>query len=163
MFPEFQNLKEIYQQRGARGWNMRNYHIFKEKIIGTWQVYVRELNIKITPFESWVGPEDPPSWWGIYNAIKHDGLNSKMKINSMVALEILSALFALHCCNYYTMGYLKQFRQLKVGFNFSQKSSKVFHDAISTPIDSRRFLFKDVPLENGSSYETKLILKPLIT
>lgn len=137
--------------KGARNWNFRDYFILKKDYLQMRPLHVRELNINIEPFESWVSCEKYPEFWEVYNAIKHDGINSKKKVTLKIALESLAALFTLHCCNIHTNSYLKQFSSLKATQSFDKVN--IMFDQITTPLDSKRYLFKDVYSSAGRGIE----------
>jgi hypothetical protein len=148
--PSFENQLKLYNTidkktgliKGARNWNFRDYYKLKENFIKIRPIHVRELNIDIEPFKSWTSIEQIPEWWNVYNSIKHDGINSKKNVTLRIALESLAALFTLHCCNNHTRDYLKQYSSL-TGTNKLGRVKLKF-DLITTPLDSKRYLFKDI-------------------
>ena len=136
---EYKRTKKI---KGARNWNFRDYFIIKDNYLNSKPLYVRPMETEIIPFHSWESTEKIPEWWNTYNAIKHDGLNSKKMANLQNTLDALGALFTLHCANKYSKAYLKEFSSPKITKN-SGKLSVSFGE-ISTPLDSKKYLFKDV-------------------
>ena len=156
---EFENQLKLYNAidkrtnsvKGARNWNFRDYYELKQNFIQLRPIYVRDLNINIEPFKSWTSREKIPDWWDVYNSIKHDGLNSKNKVTLKIALESLAALFTLHCCNLHTRGYLKQYSSLKATQRWGK--IKLKFDLITTPLDSKRYLFKDIYSSVGIGIE----------
>lgn len=155
----FENQLKLYNTidkktnsiRGARNWNFRDYYTLKENFIKFRPIHVRDLNADIEPFKSWTSSDNIPEWWDVYNSIKHDGLNSKSKVTLKIALESLAALFTLHCCNQHTNEYLKQYSSLKASYRFGKIRLKI--DQITTPLDSKRYLFKDVCSSAGLGIE----------
>ncbi|WP_425077872.1 hypothetical protein [Psychroserpens sp. S379A] len=143
--------KKTNQIKGARNWNFRDYFFIKEKYLQTRPLHVRPMETDIDSFKSWIIESDLPEWWNIYNAIKHDGINSKKKANLNIALESLAALFTLHCSNRYSRNYLKEFSNA----NISNSSGKlrVRFGQISSPLDTKRYLFKDVYSHFGRGIE----------
>lgn len=134
--------KKTQKPRGAKNWNFRDYYTIKEKYLKYHPLHIRDLNINIEPFKEWENEDNIPEWWNVYNSIKHDGINSKKKVNLKVALNALGALFTLHCCNRDTREYLKQYSSLKASSRFGKV--KLGFDQITTPIDSKKYLFKDL-------------------
>lgn len=138
--------KKTGKKKGSRNWKFDDYFPKKNKLVST-ILYVSPLDKNIEPFANWSQKlegvdENIPEWWDTYNGIKHDGVNYLKKATLKTALESLGALFLLHCNNHYTKGYLNQFRSNNIisrGYNFSLKMGQ-----ITTPIDSKRYLFKDV-------------------
>ena len=128
--------------KGARNWNIKHYYYFKDKYIDGRALYVRELNKKINPFDTW-NKHSPPKWWQVYNSIKHGGLESKIECNLEIALESISALFLLHCANNYSRKYLEQFISISAVRKTFGKT-KITFDRIKTPLDSKKYLFQDV-------------------
>ena len=155
----FENQLKLYNTvdkktnsiKWARNWNFRDYYELKEKFIQLSPLHVRDLNIDIEPFKSWSSSEKIPEWWNVYNAIKHDGINSKKKVNLKIALESLAALFTLHCCNPHSREYLKQYSSLKATQRWGKLKLKF--DQITTPLDSKKYLFRDVYSSAGSGIE----------
>ena len=155
----FENLYKLYNAvdkksnsiKGARNWNFRDYYILKENCIKFRPLHIREIDDEIEPFKSWTRSELIPEWWSVYNSIKHDGIKSKKKVNLKIALETLAALFTLHCANRYSREYLTQYSSLIA----SQKWGKIKlkFDQITTPLDSKRYLFKDVYSSFGNGIE----------
>ncbi len=121
-------------------WNFGDYFSIKTYISEHYGIYVRQLNKVIKPFEHWVDEKTPPEWWNAYNAIKHHGLKSKKCANLHNAMYALAALFQLHCSNTYSRSYLQDFTTNRIT-NFVNDVYAHF-DTISTPIDSKRYLFK---------------------
>jgi hypothetical protein len=127
-------------ETGARAWNFIDYFPFlKYEMIST-KIYVRPLEKHIEPFREWTELKTP-NWWNVYNGIKHDGINAKKEANLGMALESLAALFLIHCNNKYSRSYLLQFtvnKFLSQGTDFVLKK-----EPISTPLDSKKYLFKE--------------------
>ena len=123
-----------------KNWNFGDYFAIKTHISEYNGIYVRHLNKVIKPFEQWVDKKTPPDWWNTYNAIKHHGLKSKKSANLHSALYALAALVQLHCSNSYSRSYLQEFTSHRIT-NFVNDVYAHF-DEISTPIDSKRYLFK---------------------
>lgn len=99
--------KKSEKIKGVRNWNFRDYFIIKENFLMSRPIYVRPMEKEISPFSSWETKLEYPEWWNTYNAIKHDGLNSKKEANLENALNSLAALFTLHCANQFSKNYLK--------------------------------------------------------
>lgn len=142
------------EKRGVKNWNFGDYYIFKEKYLKYGFLHVRPLNENIKPFEDWSDEKNPPHWWKVYNLIKHDGINSKKEATLKTALNSLAALFLLHCSNRYSKRYLLQFSSQNISERFDIVEIKF--DQITTPIDSKRYLFRDML---GSFGETVKVLK----
>jgi len=86
--------------------------------------------------------KNPPDWWNVYNLIKHDGINSKKEATLKNALNSLSALFLLHCSNGYSRSYLLEFSNQTISERFD--FVEIRFNQITTPLDSKRYLFKDI-------------------
>lgn len=140
--------KRTSQPKGAKNWNFVDYFIIKEKYLKSKLLHIRELNINADPFESWNDEKNLPEWWKAYNAIKHDGINSKTRVTLKNALDSLLALFSLHCNNKYSRNYLEEFSQVIISKNLNKLSVKL--DLITTPLDTKKYLFKDVYSSYGS-------------
>lgn len=136
----------------ARNWKFGDYLIL-DKFIKLRKLHVRPINENITPFENWLDEKNPPEWWQVYNSIKHNGLNAKKEANLGNALFALSGLFLLHSTNRYSRNYLGQFSpdSLEKRFDYVQ----LRFNEISTPIDSKKYLFKD--FHQSSLGTTKLV------
>lgn len=130
-------------KKGIRNWSIKHYYYFNQKYdlkkAGT---HIRELNKNIYPFSSWE-EKSPPKWWEVYNSIKHGGLESKIECNLETTLECVSALFVLHCVNNYSRNYLGQFISIS-DLQKANGKTKITFDNIKTPLDSKKFLFKDI-------------------
>lgn len=124
---------------GERNWNFGDYFSIKTQINNFNGVYVRQLDEYIQPFKSWTN-DTPPEWWNAYNSIKHGGLNSKKESTLKNSLYAIAALFQLHCSNDYSRKYLQEFTTNRI--IYSVNDVYVHFNEISTPIDSKRFLFK---------------------
>ncbi|GAA0746246.1 hypothetical protein GCM10009431_22380 [Gaetbulibacter jejuensis] len=146
-----EKYRKTQEFKKARNWNFRNYFIIKDTYIKSKPLFVRPMEKNIEPFDSWITEEKIPDWWNAYNAIKHDGLNSKKMANLQNALDSLGALFTLHCANNYSKAYLKEFSSPKI-INKLGKLSVSFGQ-ITTPLDSKKYLFKDVYSNFGSGIE----------
>lgn len=130
-----------------RNWNFGDYYYFKGSrgyFNYNYPVYVAPLNTTIQPFKEWEGenPKDYPEWWKAYNSIKHNGLNAKKEASLSNALYSLAALFSMHCTNLYSRGYLKKY-SINTLKNKSKECIEIEFGNISSPIDSKRYLFKD--------------------
>ena len=134
--------KKTQQKRGVKNWNFADYYIFKERFLQKGFLQVRPLNENIRPFENWSDEKNPPAWWNVYNLIKHDGINSKKEANLKTALNSLAALFLLHCLNRYSRRHLLQFSNQTISERFDFVEIKF--NQITTPIDTKRYLFKDI-------------------
>jgi hypothetical protein len=145
--------------KGARNWNFSDYFIIKEKFLMSRPIYVRPMESEVTPFNSWQTKQTIPEWWNSYNAIKHDGLNSKKIANLENALNSLSALFTLHCANGFSKNYLIEFSSPKITKHHSKLN--VSFGQITSPLDSKRYLFKDVNSHFGSGIELETSKKTL--
>lgn len=137
--------------KGAKNWNFVDYFILKEKYLKRKLIHVRDLNINCDVSEEWKEEKNIPEWWKVYNAIKHDGINSKNKVSLKIALDTLIALFSLHCNNRYSRTYLENFSQVQILTNFDKLKVKL--DLITTPLDTKKYLFKDVASSHGSGIE----------
>ena len=131
--------------KGARNWNFRDYFPLKENNLLSYGLVVRELGSVINPFQQWITENNSPEWWNVYNAIKHDGINSKKKVNLEIALESVAALFTMHCANPHSRAYLQQFASISIYTPFLRKQV-VKQSRITTPLDAKRYLFQDVPI-----------------
>ncbi|MFV9482325.1 hypothetical protein ACNI3T_00730 [Christiangramia sp. ASW11-125] len=146
--------KKTGEKRGVKNWNFGDYHIFKERYLKYGFLFVRPLNQNIKPFENWQNEKNAPHWWNVYNAIKHDGINSKKDATLKVALNSLAALFLLHCSHRYSRRYLLQFSNQNIDERFDFVEIKF--NQITSPLDTKRYLFKDIA---GSSGRTVKVLK----
>ena len=134
--------KTTEKPRGVKNWTFGNYFEIKRDSFSTQRkVYVSPLDKEIEPFQDWESAKNIPFWWNAYNSIKHNGLESKKDANLKNALYSLAALFQLHCENGYSNLFLKKY----VSFNVQKFLGKVKikHHNISSPIDSKRYLFRD--------------------
>lgn len=140
-------------KRGVRNWTMKHYYHFNQYYsLSKAGTYVRDTNNNIYPFGSWE-EKSPPKWWEVYNSIKHGGLESKTECNLEIALECVSALFVLHCVNVYSRNYLEQFISIS-RFKKNSGIATITFDTIKTPLDSKKYLFKDI-LRSEKSIEFK--------
>lgn len=137
--------------KGAKNWNFVDYFILKEKYLKRKLIHVRDLNINCDVFEEWKEEKNIPEWWKVYNAIKHDGINSKNKVTLKNALDSLVALFSLHCNNIYSRNYLEEFSQVIISKSFDKLNVKL--NLITTPLDTKKYLFKDVYSSYGRGIE----------
>jgi hypothetical protein len=155
--PIFQEYNRIDRRTGlankGKYWKFKDYSIFRNEFQNHHKVYVRPLDREILPFESWTA-QAPPNWWAAYNSIKHDGIFSKKQANLENALFALAALFLMHCKNRESRNYLEQFRNVSISNSFS--TVKVEFHGISSPIDSKKYLFKEV---NRHEKKIELITK----
>lgn len=143
--------KKTRNVKGARNWNFRDYFYLKEKYVKYNPLHIRETDTEMDSFSTWTSREKIPEWWDVYNAIKHDGIKSKSKVNLQSALESLAALFSLHCANNHSKNYLKNFSSVKVSSGFDKINVKI--DQITTPLDSKRYLFRDIYSSFGKGIE----------
>lgn len=125
--------------RKTKFWKIETYFSFHPILTTNLHVYVRPLNKEINPFIEWT-KKDPPKWWKAYNSIKHGGIDSLKNATLENALNALCGLFLLHCTNKHSRDYISQFETPSfkkgidtVGINFH---------GFTTPIDSKRYLFK---------------------
>jgi len=134
--------RKTQKKKGVKNWNFGDYYIFKERDIKNSFLHVRPLDKDIRPFENWLDEKNPPDWWNVYNLIKHDGINSKKEATLKNALNSLSALFLLHCSNGYSRSYLLEFSNQTISERFD--FVEIRFNQITTPLDSKRYLFKDI-------------------
>ncbi|MHB9142677.1 MAG: hypothetical protein ACYC25_12450 [Paludibacter sp.] len=128
-------IKKMYN------WSIGSYFFIKGLFDEDTNIYVRPMDKDINPFKDWKNESTPPKWWSAYNKIKHGGKPAKgEEANLENALYALSALFYLHCENKYTKSYLKQFGSFSIVSRFNQIS--VEFESITTPIDSKQYLFR---------------------
>lgn len=137
----FEISKKTQEHKGVRNWNFGDYYCLRTDFSTHRKVFVRPLQKSISPFDSWKSEKEPPTWWNIYNSIKHDGMASKEDANLENALYSLAALFLLHCENSYSRSFLDQYRNTTISYRFNDVKIK-FH-SITSPIDSKRYLFKE--------------------
>lgn len=159
LFENYYKTTKNKLPKKARNWNFGDYfELFEAKYIKNRPVYVRYLNSYIYPFKDWTSskPDGQPIWWSTYNAIKHDGYNNIKKANLENALNVLAALFNLHCQNRFSKEYLKQFSALEL------TKDKLSITGIKTPLDSKQYLFKDpyssnftVKLNKSTDYDDR--------
>jgi len=139
---------EAKAKDGSRSWTITSYHHFANLLSGYHKgVFVLPLSQKIEPFADWT-KSNSPKWWAAYNKIKHDGHLHKTKANYENALYALAALFKLHCTNPMSRHYLRDFTRYKVIKEHG--NVKIITEDITTPIDSRKYLFRD-PHSGGST------------
>lgn len=84
--------------------SINEYYVFAKDYIPTLfnnTLEVSMRNVSITPFINWTGTQSP-SWWGVYNGIKHnrdqcdnDGIYNYQKANLENTLNALGALYLL--------------------------------------------------------------------
>lgn len=133
--------------KGERRWTFGSYfQSFRDMFSEYDSIYVSPLNQEILPFESWEDKKNPPFWWKAYNSIKHSGASSKYDANLENALYSLSALFLMHCKNNYSRAYLDKYRNCHIRNRI--RSVEVEFDSITTPLDSKQFLFKKLESRN---------------
>lgn len=149
---ELLKLYNNKNSKGVRNWGFKHYFFLKEKHLSGRFLYVRDLDINISPFEEWT-KDSPPKWWGVYNSIKHNGIEAEKRPNLEMGLNAISALFLLHCSNRHSRKYLEPFVNISVSKKTSGKIQISF-DRIKTPIDSKKFLFMDT-YGLGKSYDLK--------
>lgn len=141
--PECSLLKSYNKGNGKkeRNWNFGDYFFLRDEFKDFYSIHVLPISIDIIPFEDWKSEKAPPWWWNVYNGIKHNGHTVKKDANLKTAMYTLAALFLMHCINYRSKSYLN-------GFNYSNVKSESFGKAvmqtidITTPLDSKRYLFK---------------------
>jgi hypothetical protein len=137
--------------KGAKNWNFRDYFYLKDKYLKLRPIHVRELNMDLEPFKSWSTKENIPEWWNVYNSIKHDGIKSKKRVNLEITLESLAALFTLHCANRHSKEYLQQFSSISIENN--GRLLKFKFGQITSPLDTKKYLFKDIYTSSGRVIE----------
>lgn len=140
LFKKYSELNKKGEPQGSKNWNIKDYFYFKNSFEYYQEIYVRQLDKKINPFETWT-IKTPPFWWNVYNSIKHGGKEARIEANVWNALNALAALFQIHCINRHSRTYLDQFRQTSFSNSFSELKV-VFHN-LSTPIDTKKFLFRE--------------------
>jgi hypothetical protein len=149
LFKKYQEIDRRTQlSKGAKNWNFVDYFLLKEKYLTKKMIHVRDLNINCDVFDDWKEEKSIPEWWKAYNAIKHDGINSKTRVTLKNALDSLLALFSLHCNNRYSRNYLEEFSQVNISKSFDKLNVKL--NLITTPLDTKKYLFKDVYSSRGS-------------
>jgi hypothetical protein len=153
LFKKYYELKKGDEIKGERNWNFGCYFDFRKEFNDYNIIFVRHLNQAISPFKSWASRKTPPKWWQAYNSIKHNGHESTKQANLENALYSLSALFLMHCTNRYSREYLNQFKETTVS-SFVDTVKVKFHP-ISSPLDTKRYLFRENPL--GSDKEIQLV------
>lgn len=125
----------------SRYWKFGSYFLLKEELFDLdANVYVRPMNVNINPFVDWDNVDNPPKWWKAYNLIKHGGRSANEESNLENALNSLIALFYLHCQNDYSRAYLEQFNAFNISTSINQVA--IEFESITTPIDSKKYLFK---------------------
>lgn len=153
LYKEYNEIdKKTKSVKGERNWNFKSYFYFKSKLKDARLVYVRPMRKNISPFKTWTSGKMPPFWWESYNAIKHNGIASKKDANLKNALYSLSALFQLHCINNYSREFLDDYKDVTL-ISFVNSVKVKFH-SISSPVDSKRYLFKE---EHSSDKEIELV------
>lgn len=150
LYSKYMSLKGG-ELRKERAWNFGDYYYFKSEF-DIHKVFVRATNQTLMPFETWESEKNAPFWWNAYNAIKHSGISSKREGNLKNALYALAALFQMQCVNRYSRSFLQEYQNTSMVQSF-EKVKITFH-GISSPIDSKRYLFKEV---NFSSKTIELI------
>lgn len=135
-------LWKEYNKNGKkeRNWSFGDYFVFKNEINSYSSIYVRPLGGDINPFEDWISKNSLPKWWNAYNSIKHSGIKAKEDANLENSLYALAALFQLHCSNLYSRNYLKSITSNKI--TRSVNHVYVQFENITTPVDSKQYLFK---------------------
>lgn len=134
--------KFMNKNKGTRNWSIGDYFIFKNEFNNINAVYVLPLDIVIMPFDTWLSEKKPPSWWEVYNEIKHSSKpNNQLKHNLKTALESLAALYLMHYTNDYSRSYLKHFVTTSVQITGFAKL-KTTSEGYTTPIETKQYLFK---------------------
>lgn len=132
---------EAESKSGSKSWTINSYHYFARYFSGhRSRVFVLPLNKHIEPFANW-SMNNAPQWWTAYNKIKHDGHLHKAKANYENALLALAALFKVHCVYDLSRSYLRDFVRYKVIKEHG--NVKIITEDITTPIDSRKYLFRE--------------------
>lgn len=159
------SLMEKYNKKGKnnipkkeRNWTIKDYFYFKECLHESNAIHVMPLDEDIKPFSSWT-KESPPVWWKAYNGIKHNGHLEKNESSLENALFALSGLFLMQCENYRSKSYLRKFTTPMITNTISSVYVEFPH--ISTPIDSKKYLFKLVS-KYGNSDRIELITRKLL-
>lgn len=129
--------------KGERNWSIGSYYYFKEAgFINEREImYVLPMDMGVEPFDSWKNIKNPPTWWNVYNSIKHGGLSAKKDANLDTALNALAALFILHCRNKHSRDFLKKHTSDTI--THSAQHVTLTNNKISSPIGSARYLFED--------------------
>ena len=154
LLKEYNKIKNGEKEAGKeRNWSFRSYFILKHNFSKNDAVYVRPMGKRVQPFEEWTAKK-VPTWWSAYNSIKHGGITSIKEANLSNALNCLAALFQMHCINRYSKDYLLQYCGIQMS-GYSDLRLKI--GTISSPVDSKRFLFQ----EGVSEREIELVSKRL--
>lgn len=151
LLEKYNQLGRNQQPKGERNWNFGDYFYYKNKLSDYKEVYVRPMDEKISPFDSWESERTPPFWWKAYNSIKHSGVAAKKDANLKNALYALGALFLMHTESPKSKSYIEQFKSSSL--IKSGTSVEVHFHNFTSPIDSKRYLFKS---KNYSDKKIKL-------
>lgn len=144
-------LDKYNNNKGVRNWNFGDYFIFKDKFNNFNSVVVANLNIEINPFETWQSEKQPPIWWETYNKIKHDGHKSTKNCTLEIAMLSLAALFQLHYANQLSRSHLRSFTNYSISMDGFEMV--VIDNGISTPIETKKYLFKINNTANRNKYK----------
>ncbi len=136
--------------KGAKNWTIGDYFVFLEDIKTDfdYKIFVLPLNDEIEPFEDWTANKQM-FWWKAYNEIKHSGHKAKKQATLKAALYSLAGLFQLHCAQRDSLTYLKKYSTIIFSENFGNLILEKID--ITSPIDSKRYLFK-APGTGGKKY-----------
>lgn len=138
-----------------KNWKIGDYYYFKKEFSEFSSIHIMPLNQNIYPFESWNNEQNPPSWWKTYNSIKHGGLNSKMEATLEDAMYSLAALFSMHCENTHSKKYLNSFNYGYIKTDYNNEAILKTSD-ITTPLDSKKYLFKANNTNDRREIELKI-------
>lgn len=154
LLEKYNQLRKNQSHGGERNWNFGDFFYYKNKLSDYKEVYVRPMNQNISPFKSWESKKEPPFWWKAYNSIKHSGVAAKKDANLKNALYALGALFLMHTESPKSKSYIEQFKSSSL--IKSGTSVEVHFHNFTSPIDSKRYLFKS---KNYSDKKIKLVSK----
>ena len=147
----FETFSKSKKQKKEKGWKLDDYHCFSELLDNDFSaIEMMNFENEIRPFSGWRDSFSVPEWWEAYNTIKHStGTNAK-KVSTLInAINALGALFYIQCANRFTRNYLLNFSNQKI-INEGFGRVSVEFQSISTPIDSKKYLFRV-----KDSYSTK--------
>lgn len=138
------SLWKAYSHKNGKkekNWSIGDYYHFKSEFTEFSSIHVMPLNQNIYPFGDWENEKDPPFWWKTYNEIKHGGINSKTQATLNDAMFSLAALFSMHCENRHSKKYLNSFNFGYIKTDYNNEAILKSLD-ITTPLDSKKYLFK---------------------
>lgn len=65
--------------------------------IHTIEIDVERYNLKFQPWKNWGNtPPTKPDWWGSYNAVKHDRLESRYEASQWTVFNAICGLFTMN-------------------------------------------------------------------